>query len=344
MEQLKLPTLRIAFATVVLLCFGFLALAFAEPAAAEESTSLTGATIASQDDNALAIQASGTVKVKLNKTKMYVGSRPTPTGITVDGKAVSMGYFDFSGEIPSSVGKGSVTATGKSGTSYAGLSGTTKFTVMPYGTSLGTIEPVIGGFTASWSSQTSYTAGYQLQISRNNDFSSAKKVTISDKYTTSRKVTGLAEGKTYYVRIRTFASTYDGNIYSPWSSYRSVVTKAVERSPYEPTQKLKFDTLSRNGRWCYIRWSEAKSWYYDSGAASSKVSGYELQWDDNKSFSSPAIWTTKSKGSYSHTIETLTPGTTYYFRVRLWNTVNAKTYYGPWSDIRSTATASQPVG
>ena len=342
MEQLKLPTLRIAFATVVLLCFGFLALAFAEPAAAEESTPLTGATVASQDDNALATQANHTIKVKLNKTRVYVGSKPSVTGVTVDGKAVSTSYFTFSGKIPSSVGKGSITATSKSGTSFG--KGTTYFYVMPYGTSLGTIEPVVGGFTASWGSQTSYTAGYQLQISKNSNFSSAKKVTISDKYTTSRKVTGLEEGKVYYVRIRTFASTYDGNIYSPWSSYRSVVTKAVERSPYEPTQKLKFDTLSRNGRWCYIRWSEAKSWYYDSGAASSKVSGYELQWDDNKSFSSPAIWTTKSKGSYSHTIETLTPGTTYYFRVRLWNTVNAKTYYGPWSDIRSTATASQPVG
>ena len=343
MAKLKYPAAKAALALAVLLCFGLIALLPSAPAAASEASPQNGAALSAQADLTLTAQASHKVTVKLYKTKLYAGQTPSVKGVYVDGKKVDNKYFSFSGVLPKTVGIGYVKATGKSGTKYAGLSDTQKFTLRPYGTSV-SATPLVGGFKANWGYQSSYTAGYQLQYSKSSSFSTKKTLTISDTATTSRTKTGLDEGTTYYLRIRTYSNTVDGKVYSPWSSTSSVTTKGQEVPKYQPTQKLKITRLWRSLNKAEVEWSQASSWYQYTGAASGKVSGYELQWDDNKNFSSPASRTTFYKSDYKYTITTLSKNTTYYFRVRLFNTVNAKTYFGPWSTVVSTSQAAHPVG
>ena len=310
-------------------------------AATADAASLTSATFSTQDNGTLSPQ-SHKVVVKLNKTKVYVGQKPSVKAVLVDGKKVSFSNFNFSGVIPSSVGKGSITAVGTG--AYSGLSGTTKFKVVPHGTSLGAITPGVGSIKVAWGQQLNYTTGYQLQIATNSSFKSAKTFTIDKNTTTTVNVTGLKEKQLYYLRVRTYTSTSSGKIASPWSGMNSAVTKGTDVPKYQPTQKLKITKFYRAENYCSLSWTQAKSWYPYSVSASAKVSGYEVQWADNPRFNNHFSRTTFNQTDTGYVVTTLTRGETYYFRERLFNTVKAKTYYGPWSDVRSTASSSGGVG
>lgn len=292
----------------------------------------------------LALTAQGhKLEITLNKTKVYVGQKPSVKSVLIDGKAANYKYLTFNGVIPRGAGIGKITAKGTKNGPYEGLSATKKFKVIPYCTTLNSVTATVGGFKATWGLYTSYTTGYQLQYSTTSDFSSYKTITIANTNTTSKSVTGLKEKKTYYVRVRTYADTSDGRMVSPWSSKYSVTTKATQTqatSKYQPTQKLTITNLYRSGKYCKISHSMASSWYNYDGSASGKVSGYEVQYDDNKYFSSPTMRTTFDKYNTSYSTSTLSKNTTYYFRVRLFNTVKAKTYYGPWSAVKSTNSTS----
>ena len=68
----------------------------------------------------------------------------------------------------------------------------------------------------------------QIQVSQKKDFSSKKSVkfTISEKNEKHTKtVKGLKEGKTYYVRIRTYKTVGKKTYYSAWSEVKTIKTK-----------------------------------------------------------------------------------------------------------------------
>ena len=341
MAKCRCSVMKLALVSVVLLCFGFIALAPAAPAAASEQTSLASATITTQGDTELTTQSG--VVLHLSKTVVYVGQRPSVKGVTYDGSNVT-GYFSFSGKIPSGAGMGSITATGKQGTTFAGVTVTKKFKVRPRGVSLYSPTPLVGGFKATWGMNTNGTTGYQLQYATNNSFSSAKTITINDNRITAKSKTGLKEGTGYYVRVRAISSTSDGVMKSPWSGAAYVVTKKKSVPKYQPTQKLKITYMNREGSTCIIGYTRASQWYQYTGAASGKVSGYEVQYADNRSFNNYTMRTTFDQANVYYRATALTKSKTYYFRVRLFNTVKAKSYYGPWSAVRSTNTSSGAAG
>ncbi|MCD8054100.1 MAG: fibronectin type III domain-containing protein, partial [Lachnospiraceae bacterium] len=69
----------------------------------------------------------------------------------------------------------------------------------------------------------SKVTGYQLQYSTSKSFSGSKTVTVSG---TSKTISGLTKGKTYYVRLRTYKKVSGLNYYSAWSSTKKVkITK-----------------------------------------------------------------------------------------------------------------------
>ncbi len=73
----------------------------------------------------------------------------------------------------------------------------------------------------------STATGYQIQYSTSSKFTSSKTktVTISKASTTSKTISGLKKGKTYYVRIRTY-KTVGGKTYSSWSAVKKItITK-----------------------------------------------------------------------------------------------------------------------
>ena len=76
-----------------------------------------------------------------------------------------------------------------------------------------------GKLKASWKKNAAAT-GYKLQYATNSKFSGAKTVTLT-KTATSKTLSGLKQGKKYYVRI----STVRSKVASSWSATKSVQIK-----------------------------------------------------------------------------------------------------------------------
>lgn len=81
------------------------------------------------------------------------------------------------------------------------------------------------GFQVTWKKRSSVT-GYQIQYAANKKFSkgSVKTVTIKNKASVKKTVTGLKAKKTYYVRIRTYQKKAGKVSRSAWSEAKKVTT------------------------------------------------------------------------------------------------------------------------
>ena len=98
------------------------------------------------------------------------------------------------------------------------------FKINPVGTKLKSLSRGKKSMTVKWAKPSSkykkQITGYQIQYSLYSNFNSSK--TATAKYSSkSKKISGLAKKKRYYVRIR----TYKNGCYSAWSAEKSVVTK-----------------------------------------------------------------------------------------------------------------------
>ena len=116
--------------------------------------------------------------------------------------------------------KMTVTVTGRNG--YAG---TIKKTIrLTPATSLKSVTSTKAGkMTVKWVKRGKPITGYQIQYSKTPDFSSGNKtVKIKKASTTSRTISGLKAGETYYVRIRTIRVNVANTYYSDWSETVSV--------------------------------------------------------------------------------------------------------------------------
>ncbi|MCD8023056.1 MAG: leucine-rich repeat protein [Lachnospiraceae bacterium] len=82
-----------------------------------------------------------------------------------------------------------------------------------------------GSMTIKWK-KSSKATGYQIQYSTSSSFASAKTKTVWVKSASqvSQTITGLTEGKTYYIRIRTYYKNSSGTkYYSAWSDTQKIV-------------------------------------------------------------------------------------------------------------------------
>lgn len=124
------------------------------------------------------------------------------------------------------VGKATVTITAAETKAYKKATKAISITVNPKGTSLSSLQSTYKGYaTVKWQKNTSVT-GYQIQYSRNSNFSSSKITTRGDKNVTAKTITGLTRGAKYYMRIRTYKKTTSGErFYSDWSAKKTVVVK-----------------------------------------------------------------------------------------------------------------------
>lgn len=108
-------------------------------------------------------------------------------------------------------------------TSAKVVSGTTETVVVGRPT-FSSLSAGTGKFTAKWT-KNSYAGGYELQYATNSKFTSAKKITVSDKATVSKSVKGLSKGKTYYVRVRAYRTIQGKKYYSGWTTSKKVRIK-----------------------------------------------------------------------------------------------------------------------
>lgn len=74
----------------------------------------------------------------------------------------------------------------------------------------------------------------------------------------------------------------------------------------------------------------AANWKKDT-----KVTGYQVQYDVNKNFTSYKSKYVKTNSTYKKTFSGLKSKKTYYVRVRSYKTVNGVKYYGSWSAVKS---------
>ena len=64
------------------------------------------------------------------------------------------------------------------------------------------------------------SSGYLLQYSTNKKFKNTKSITIKSNKTTSKKITNLKKGKTYYVRICAYKVSNGKKVYGKYSGVR----------------------------------------------------------------------------------------------------------------------------
>ena len=117
------------------------------------------------------------------------------------------------------VGTVTVTVSNEEGT----ISDTCTVTVFPPTVEFTKVVPSAKKMGLKWKMATleSGVVGYQIETSASKTFTGAKKTLIKKRKTTSTTIRGLNSGRTYYVRIRTYAKTSDGRIFSAWSKIKT---------------------------------------------------------------------------------------------------------------------------
>ena len=156
-------------------------------------------------------------------TKAFTGKNITQS-ITVkyNGKTLKNGT-DYTASYSSnkSIGTATVKIAGKG--SYTGTI-TKTFKINPAKQEIQKLTAKSKAFFVDWAQKGSAT-GYEIQYATNSKFTSAKKVTITNKKTDTKTVSKLSGKKKYYVRVRSYTTVKGTKYYGAWSASKSVTTK-----------------------------------------------------------------------------------------------------------------------
>lgn len=162
--------------------------------------------------------------------------------------------------------------------------------------------------------------GYQVQYSTKSNMKSAKTVKTKK---TSATISKLKANEAYYIRVRAYnTSSKKKTQYGAWSAKIKVKTEVAKPAQVKSVKK---STVKPNS----ITVTYAKA---------SNTKGYQIQYATNSSMkSAKTVKSTKT----SATLTGLKANTTYYVRVRAYNTLsNKKTQYGAWSTGIAIKTSS----
>jgi fibronectin type 3 domain-containing protein len=159
--------------------------------------------------------------------------------------------------------------------------------------------------------------GYRIQYSTDSDFEDdVEVINLQGNQTTSKTISDLKAGKTYYVRIQAL-SKGSTELTASWSDTASL---KVVSAP--ATTKLS-KAVNKKGKKIKATWKKT------SGA-----SGYEIQYSTDKAFKSAKTIKVKGGSSTSKTIKGLKKKT-YYVRIRTVKTVDGNNFYAKWSGYRT---------
>ncbi len=110
--------------------------------------------------------------------------------------------------------------------STLGAKANTKLILIPKATSITSTSVASGKIVVKWK-KTSSVTGYQIQYATNSSFTkNVKTKTVSDASTVSKTLSGLTNGTTYYVRVRSYKTISGTKYYSTWSSKDSCTPRA----------------------------------------------------------------------------------------------------------------------
>ena len=163
-------------------------------------------------------------KAKLEKTVYDYNGKVRKPALKYYGKKSYSAVYPKNGN----VGEKSVKITFKgnySGTVYK------KYKILPKGSyifGLNAPKKQPGTVTVKWKKQVKQNNGYIIQYSTNKNFSKKKTVTVKGAAANTCTLTGLEQGKRYYVRIRTYKKANGKTFRSKWSKRKSVKVKKVK--------------------------------------------------------------------------------------------------------------------
>ena len=208
--------------------------------------------------------------ITLSKSKYaYSGKSHKPSVTVKDEKGKTISSDNYTVNYSSGctkVGKYNVKITFNN-KKYSGTMETT-FSIVPGKTSLSKLTSTKNSITAKWKKKTSQVTGYQIQYSTNKDFSSAKTISVS-KNSSTKKISKLKQGTTYYVRVRTYKKTNGKKYYSNWSSAKSKKTQGTNSVKYVKKKVWVEDTPE------YTETNWTKTWTCDNYDCDYVISDYD---------------------------------------------------------------------
>ena len=120
------------------------------------------------------------------------------------------------------VGNATVIVSGKG--KYAGVIAGVRFTIKPKTVTVKSVKKASSRkLNVVWASHKTQTTGFQVRYATTKKFKSGtyKTVTLTSKSATSKALTKLKAGKTYYVKVRAYKTVDGKKIYSSWSKVKS---------------------------------------------------------------------------------------------------------------------------
>ena len=156
-------------------------------------------------------------------TKAFTGKAITQNVTVKVGNTVLKNGTDYTVSYSNNkkVGKATVKITGKD--KYGGVI-TKTFKINPAKQEIQKLTAKSKAFFVDWAQKGSAT-GYEIQYATNSKFTSAKKVTITNKNTDTKTISKLSGKKKYYVRVRSYTTVKGTKYYGAWSASKSVTTK-----------------------------------------------------------------------------------------------------------------------
>ena len=169
--------------------------------------------------------------------------------------------------------------------------------------------------------------GYQIKYADNSSMAGAKSVMLKGSAAPSIVITGLKDGKTYYVKVQSYQKIHDTTYWTNWSVAQSIkITQAPDK-----TNISKLSTYI--GSHIKVDWPKA------AGA-----SGYHIKYADNSSMANAKEVFVKGNSTVTKTLTGLKNGKTYYVKIQTYRTVSGKTYWSSWSNAKSIKVDQKPYG
>lgn len=169
--------------------------------------------------------------------------------------------------------------------------------------------------------------GYQIKYADNSSMAGAKSVMLKGSAAPSIVITGLKDGKTYYVKVQSYQKIHDTTYWTNWSAAQSI---KITQGP-DKTNISKLSTYI--GSHIKVDWPKA------AGA-----SGYHIKYADNSSMANAKEVFVKGNSSVTKTLTGLKNGKTYYVKIQTYRTVSGKTYWSSWSNAKSIKVDQKPYG
>ena len=186
----------------------------------------------------------------------------------------------------------------------------------PYPVNVTKLSTYLGSHIKIDWSKAAGVSGYHIKYADNSNMDGVKEVFVKGDSTLTKTLTGLKNGKTYYVKIQTYKTVSGKTYWSSWSKTKSI---KVDQIPYGSSIK-KLTQVSDSK--LKIDWEKAPG-----------TTGYHIQYDyyeNDEELVRKDVYVS-GEGTLSKTITGLKNNTDYSVRIQTYRKTSGKTFWSSWS-------------